>query len=577
VVAVGEVERRPIVARPVSAGEQAQGWKRFQAARAKVRKALEKMLPSDCGDHAGGDGASNNAGATANNLHGSTVDDIFQTHLLMLTDEVFIADLRATYIKSGCNIEFILDDYVRKFSDTLRAADVALLAERAGDILDVFGRVMDELTNVTRFDFTAVPPDAILVARTVTPTDLLAAVKKGIAGIVLSEGGAASHAAIIARAYGVPAVFQVPPITALHDGCLAILDAVDGRLYVDPTDSTRAALEEKALAEARLTADYAKYAGRPCTTSDGTEIRLFANIGSTEEAVAAAKIGADGIGLFRSEFLFMQAGAALDEETQYRCYRQVLESLAGKPVVIRTLDAGGDKVIEAINTALGTTKQQALNTEKNPLLGQRAIRLSLSAIEVFTTQLRALLRAGVHGNLRILFPLVTRLEEVTGTLRLIDTIKRQLDREGVAYKKDVKLGVMIETPAAALISPTLASYCDFFSIGTNDLTQYTLAIDRENPAVARYFNEFHPAVLALIKMTVDAARAKGIDVAVCGEMAGSSQGARLLAGMGVRHLSVTPSRISALKAMFAALSDADLTNTGPSAPPAARIREAGNA
>jgi phosphotransferase system enzyme I (PtsI) len=209
--------------------------------------------------------------------------------------------------------------------------------------------------------------------------------------------------------------------------------------------------------------------------------------------------------------------------------------------------------------------------EKNPLLGQRAIRLCLSAIEVFTTQLRALLRAGVYGDLRIMFPLVTRLEELTGSLRLLDTIKRDLEKEGVPFKRDMKCGVMIETPAAALISHTLAAYCDFFSIGTNDLTQYTLAIDRENPAVARFFNEFHPAVLDLIKMTVKSAAARNIPVSVCGEMAGSSQGAQVLAGMGIRHLSVSSHRIAPLKAMFADLTQEDLKRPHHLVQPAVRI------
>jgi phosphotransferase system enzyme I (PtsI) len=351
------------------------------------------------------------------------------------------------------------------------------------------------------------------------------------------------------------------------------VDATSSHLYVRPDEVTRALLWEKAQTEERLKKDLERFVDKPCVTKDGVVLDLFANIGSSEEAVTAARDGAAGIGLFRSEFLFMEAGATLSEETQFKCYRQVLETMQGKPVVIRTLDAGGDKVVEAINAALGDKKQLPVAAEKNPLLGQRAIRLCLSAIEVFTTQLRALLRAGVYGDLYIMFPLVTRLEELTGSLRLLDSIKRDLEKEGLPFKRDMKCGVMIETPAAALISGSLAAYCDFFSIGTNDLTQYTLAIDRENPAVARYFNEFHPAVIDLIKMTVKSAAARNIPVSVCGEMAGSSQGARVLAGMGIRRLSVSSHRIAPLKAMFADLTQEDLKRPFRSVQPAVRIEE----
>ncbi|MDR3311922.1 MAG: phosphoenolpyruvate--protein phosphotransferase, partial [Spirochaetaceae bacterium] len=444
VLVVSVPDRPGIQKRVVTRAEIDAGWEQFQRARGKVKKSLEALLDSPNQD----------------------ARDIFKTHLLMLNDEVFISDFHMLYSRSFTNIEYMLNEHVNRFAENLRQSDVTLLAERSADISDVFGKVLDELAGYMGLDVSLVAPSSLVVARFLSPSDMLALAKQGVRGVCLEQGGITSHTAIIARVYGIPAVFGVKNAAKLMEtGDFLIIDGIDSRVYLSPDDGTVSKFEHKAAVEAARKKRLEQFRDKPCRTKDGVDIALYANIGTVEEAEIARAENAAGIGLFRTEFLFMQARAALSEDTQLHAYRQVLKIMAGKPVVVRTLDAGGDKIIAAIDEALGGQEggpagarsgAKRLRTlyDKNPLLGQRGIRLTLAAPEVFKTQLRALLRAGIYGDLRIMLPLITRPEELTDTLHLIEVAKAELAAASIPYKADVPLGIMVETPATALTAGT---------------------------------------------------------------------------------------------------------------------------
>ncbi len=537
---VPEPETRAVPQYAVAENDCAAEWQRFETALQTVHTKIEAMLP-------GADG---------------TQTEIFQTYLLMLSDAEFLKQVRTEFERARYNIEYILDRKVTEMAAMLRSSNDAYLSERAADICDVFGRVSDELLGYKPFDFETVPDGAVIVARAVNPSDAVVLSRRNIKGLVITEGGTSSHLAILARNYQVPAVFGIQHLSALiTTGRQVLVDGTAGTVTVDPDAATLERFNSAARAESVHRAKLAQYRFRRAVTEDGTELQLYANIGLPEEAQIALDEGADGIGLFRTEFLFMGAvqsakkqGASgvhsVSEEAQFNAYKQVLETMGDKPVTIRTLDAGGDKLIKSAGIPV--------SEEKNPLLGSRAIRLTLAHPALFKRQLRALYRASAFGNLKIMLPLVTHPAQVKETLALIADVKAELAAEGHAFAADTPVGIMVETAAAAVTADIFAEQCRFFSIGTNDLTQYTLGIDRENSAVAPLYDERNIAVLRLIKHTVDSAAKAGIPVSVCGEMAGDPEGALLLAGMGVRSLSMAPVRITALKELFASHSMTEL-------------------
>ncbi|HEY5440695.1 MAG TPA: phosphoenolpyruvate--protein phosphotransferase [Gemmatimonadaceae bacterium] len=414
-----------------------------------------------------------------------------------------------------------------------------MLREKVGDLTDVHIRVLSILLGLPDHDPVDLPPDAnaILVTHDLTPSLTVQLEKHSIVAIATDAGTRTSHVAILARSLGLPAIVGLRTATTeLKGGERVVLDGSTGMLAINPTDEEIEAYHQRQREEEIAEAGLADLAALEAITLDGVRVTLRANVDIPEEAEAAARSGAEGVGLMRTEFLVVGRASMPDEDEQYRAYRRVMEAFAGWPVVIRTFDIGGDKL------PVG-----GFPTEANPFLGWRAIRMCLDQPEMFKAQLRALLRAAVHGDLRIMLPLIVSLDEVLAARKLLEEAAAELTERGVAFRADVPLGVMIETPAAAVASDTLTRDVDFFSIGTNDLVQYTLAVDRGNANLAPRFTPLHPAVLRLIKRTVEVAELGGIDVSVCGEMASQPLMAFALLGLGVRQMSVAPRSVPLVK------------------------------
>ena len=515
-------------------------WQRLEAAVEKVLQRLKEQS------------------ATADSQYAA----ILETYMVMLMDVEFLSQVKSLLIKSLQNIEIVLQKKASEMAEILRGAGDAYLAERAQDITDVFNQVVDELLGYKPFDYDLVPENTVVVANSVSPADAVSLFKKQLRGLVACEGGVSSHLAILARNHRLPAVLGIKSITdKLESGQQVIVDGTEGLVIVQPDEKTLKKYHKSEVAKQKEEKILSKLKNKLASTKDGVAFTLLANIGSPEEAQRALDEGAEGIGLFRTEFLFMGAvqdarktGSSgmqsVSEAAQLEAYQQVLETMGNRPVVIRTLDAGGDKLI----------KEAGFDSEpeQNPLLGRRAIRLTLANKPLFKRQLRALYRAGVYGNLRIMIPMVTHLSQIKETLEIIREAKEELKQEGLAFNPDVPVGIMVETAAAAVSADIFARYSDFFSIGTNDLTQYVLGIDRENPSVAELYDDKNVAVLRLIKNIVGSADKAGISVSVCGEMAGTPDSALLLAGMGVRTLSMSPVRIGAVKKALASHSITEL-------------------
>lgn len=536
---VPESEKRVIPSKPIKADEHSLHLARFDKSLENVIAQVVEQLAAVKND--------------------KVQSEIFETYHLMLQDPEFLGDVKRAFEKSDFPIEFILNQKTEEYAEKLRSSGNDYLAERANDICDIFGRVLDDLLDFHPFNIENVPDGAVIVAKTMNPSDTIILSKRKIAGLALTEGGVSSHVGILARNFGIPAVFALENIAnEVKDGEVIIVDGDAGEVVNEPDEKTIAEYSEK-IEKAKVHAEkLAKYRNLPACSSDGVRFNLYANIGTVEEAKIAVQEGADGIGLFRTEFLFMSesnnnissshaATSAFSEESQFKAYKSVLEIMEGKPVTIRTLDAGGDKLINS--DEIHNAKQ-----EKNPLMGLRAIRLSLANPQQLKTQFRALYRASAYGNLKIMLPLITSVEQVRQSLEIAARAREELKSEGVKFNENVPIGIMVETAAAAVISDCLAKVSDFFSMGTNDLTQYTIGVDRENSDVAPLYNEFHLAVLRLIHRTMKEAEEAGIPCSVCGEMASRKDSVVVLAGMGIRDLSMSPKLITSVKEILSELS-----------------------
>ena len=510
-------------------------WERFQSAVQAVILGLSEHLDS----------------LSKSDPKDKVQREVYETYILMLEDPVFTQEVRTFFEKELFNIEYTVQFKAEEYATKLRQAGNYYLSERAQDITDVFGLVLDEMLDIHPFDINSVPDGSVIFATSLSSADTIVLSKRKLSGLALSEGGVSSHVVILARNYGIPTVLGLEDINKkVRTGETVIIDGKTAEILVSPDKTTIDEYKQKIREEYQHKLELKKFLGKPSVTKDGTQFQLMANIGTPEEAELAIAEGADGIGLFRTEFLYMaQSGASMNaaarsfsEETQFEAYKHVLEIMGDKPVTIRTLDAGGDKLINSVDIPVVD--------EKNPLMGLRAVRLSLECPNIFKTQLRALYRAGLYGNLKIMFPLITGVEQVKQLLEIVKQVKAELDYEKIPYKPDIPVGIMIETAAAAIISDCLTSVSDFFSLGTNDLTQYTLAVDRENQYVAGLYNEFSLAVLRLIQTTINSAEEAGIPVSVCGEMAGRQESVMVLAGMGIRTLSMSPKLISSTKELL---------------------------
>ena len=541
---IPETEKRVISSKKIKNEEKPKQLVRFERSLAKVVGQIAEQLEIVKDD--------------------KTQSEIFETYFLMLNDPEFLGDVRKTFDESNFSIEYVLNQKTEEYADRLRSSGNAYLAERAEDICDIFGRVLNDLLDFHPFNIENIPDDVVIIAKSMAPSDTVILSKRRIAGIALTDGGVSSHVGILARNYGIPAVFDIESILdEIAPDSLVIVDGDAGEIIDDPDEKTLEDYQKKIEIAKEHEERLKKFRDIPAKTKDGELFHLMANIGTVEEARVAMHEGADGIGLFRTEFLFMSEVnnnmgsahskiAAFSEENQFIAYKTVLETMKGKPVTIRTLDAGGDKIISALDITHSTSE------EKNPLMGLRAIRLTLANPQLLRTQFRALYRASVFGNLKIMLPLITSVEQVEEALAIAAKVREELKLENIPFNPAVPIGIMIETAAAAMISDCLANVSDFFSIGTNDLTQYTIGVDRENSLVAPLYDEFHLAVLRLLDKTISEANKAGISVSVCGEMASRAESVMVLAGMGVRTLSMSPKLITKIKELLSKISMEEL-------------------
>ena len=536
--------KRAIPQTKISKEDIEEGWERFTSAKTAVAEDITEKLSKLPVDK-----------STA------IQREIFEAYILMLSDPVFLKEVRTEYETTLFNIEYTLNFKSEEYAARLRNAGNDYLAERAQDITDIFGRVLDEMLGIHTFDINEVPDGSVIIASSLSPTETIILSKRKIAGLALTEGGISSHVVILARNYGIPTVVGLHGTSLrkkVQNGQMVIVDAECAELLADPDEETIAQYRKTIEIRRKEQEFLTEYLDKPALTKDGERFTLYANIGSPEEAETALKAGADGIGLFRTEFLYMAkedtshhaAARSFNEDEQFEAYKHVLTIMKDKPVTIRTLDAGGDKLINSVDIP-------SFN-EKNPLMGMRAIRLSLAYPQVLKTQLRALYRASVYGKLRIMLPLITSAEQVEQSLVIVDEVKKELAAEHIPFDDKVPVGIMIETAAAALTSDCLAKTSDFFSLGTNDLTQYTLGVDRENSNVSGLYDEFNLAVLRLIAITITNAKKYGINLSVCGEMAGRHDSILVLGGLGIRSLSMSPNLISRTKHLLSQFTVAEL-------------------
>jgi phosphotransferase system enzyme I (PtsI) len=459
---------------------------------------------------------------------------IFQAHLLVLEDPELVETVKGKIAAEKVNAESALHETAQMFIELFEQMDNEYMKERAADIRDVTKRVLSHLLGVKFAAPSDLAEEVIIVAEDLTPSDTAQLDRRYVKGFVTDIGGRTSHSAIMARSLEIPAVVGTKDVTKeAAAGVTIILDGHEGLVIIDPTPEEIETYRKKQVEYERQKSELAKLVHTATTSQDGVHVELAANIGSVQDLAGALENGAEGVGLFRTEFLYMGRDDFPSEDEQFQAYKQVLEQMGEKPVVIRTLDIGGDKHLSYMN----------LPQEMNPFLGFRAIRLCLEQQDLFRTQLRALLRASAYGNLKIMFPMIATLEEFRQAKAVLEEEKQALLDKGIAVSEQLEVGIMIEIPAAAMIADLFAKEVDFFSIGTNDLIQYTMAADRMNERVSYLYQPYHPAVLRLIHRVIQAAHAEGKWVGMCGEMAGDPVAIPILLGMGLDEFSMSAGSI----------------------------------
>lgn len=456
---------------------------------------------------------------------------IFEIHQMMLDDEDYNDSINNIIDSQSVNAEYAVAITADNFADMFSAMDDAYMNARAADVRDISNRLINILSGSVSIESES-DEKVIICASDLAPSETVALDKDKVLAFVTAHGSSNSHTAILARNMNIPAIIGAGDefLNEIKDGGEAIVDGYTGEIFVDPDDETRAKLLEKQRADEEKKRLLQELKGKENVTLDGRKINVYANIGSVSDIGKVLANDAGGIGLFRSEFLYLENSDYPTEEQQFNAYKKVLESMAGKKVIIRTLDIGADKKCDYFN----------LEPEENPALGYRAIRICLTRPEVFKTQLRALYRASVFGNLGIMFPMITSVSELEKILAVCDEVKSELKSQCVEYSDKVELGIMIETPAAAVISDKLAPMVDFFSVGTNDLTQYTLACDRQNPDIEQFVDTHHEAILRLIEMSAKNAHKHGAWIGICGELGADTTLTETFLRMGIDELSVSP-------------------------------------
>lgn len=463
---------------------------------------------------------------------------IFQIHLMMLEDDDFYNAILNVISTEKVNAEYAIRKVGQEFSERFANMEDEYMRARKTDVLDIADQLIRCLGENQGEQAACPGSPSIVAVPDLMPSETMRMDQSNVLAIVTRDGSKTSHSAILSRSLGIPSVVGLgSEFQTLTDGAFTIVDGSSGEVLVDPEEEIRKQYQVKRDNFLRYRQDLLELADKKARTKDGREIEIYANIGSPTDLDAVLKNGADGIGLFRSEFLYMRSNSMPSEETQLKAYKTVLRGMGQKRVIVRTLDLGADKRVPYLN----------LPDEENPALGYRAIRICLDRKELFYTQLRALMRASIFGNLSIMFPMVISLDEVRKAREILNQVKKNLEAEKIKFSPDVKVGIMVETPAAVMLSEELAKEVDFFSIGTNDLTQYTLAVDRLNSAISKLYDPSHPAVLKMIEKTVENAKKAGIKVGICGESASDKKLTKFYLQIGVDELSVVPSRVLELK------------------------------
>lgn len=461
---------------------------------------------------------------------------IFEVHQMMLEDDDYQEAIQSMIQNEQVNAEYAVAVTGDNFAEMFAGMDDEYMQARSADVKDISNRLIRNLSGEEQFDWDSMEP-SIIVADDLTPSETVQMDKSRILAFVTVHGSTNSHTAILARMMNIPALIGVQlDLETLRNGTTAIVDGRNAAFYVDPDESQLNAAKEMQQKELEQRELLASYKGRESVTRSGKKIHVYANIGSVSDVAYAVENDAEGIGLFRSEFLYIGRDALPDETEQFNAYRQVLQTMAGKKVVIRTLDIGADKNADYLE----------LGEEANPAMGYRAIRICLKQPDIFRTQLRALLRAAKYGNLSVMYPMIISVEEVKKIREIVDEVARELEHEGIPYAIPEQ-GIMVETPAAVMMSEELAELVDFFSIGTNDLTQYTLAIDRQNERLDDFYNPHHEAVLRMIQMTIDGAHKAGKWVGICGELGADPELTERFVRMGIDELSVAPSMVLGIR------------------------------
>ena len=459
---------------------------------------------------------------------------IFNAHLMILDDPEVLGQVENEIKGNRLNTEWALKEVTDRFISIFESIEDEYLKERVSDLKDVTSRIQKILLGIGTTDFSNLQHEAIIVAEDITPSDTAQMDKRRVLGFITEVGGRTSHSAIMARTMEIPAVVGVENITSkVKDGDIIILDGEEGHIIINPDKALLDAYMKKKKEYDAFNMEVSKLKGEKTITKDGFEVELVANIGTPKDLEGVLKNAAEGVGLYRTEFLYMDRDKLPTEEEQFDAYKTVAEGLKGMPVIIRTLDIGGDKDLPYLQ----------LPKEMNPFLGYRAIRLCLDKVDIFKTQLRALLRASAYGNIKIMFPMISSIEELREAKGILEEVKEELRTKDICFNQELEVGIMVEIPSVAVMADTFAKEVDFFSIGTNDLIQYTVAVDRGSSKISHLYNHFHPAVLRLIKQVIDSGHKEGIWVGMCGEAAGDPKLIPILIGMSLEEFSMSPSSI----------------------------------